>query len=153
MLVVDPAEKVAQRSAISPLPIVLTPKEYDEVLLAADRHRRAAKPDARSYALVYLLLSTGIKEKRDIGTPARTYRVGCPQRTADLHQVSDSCRIVTKRESWLCPRTGSPPTRSILPSTSEARRKRGMDNPEEKLFPGRRGGWSTCSRTSAKKPG
>jgi len=66
-LVVDPAEKVAQRSAISPIPTVLTPKEYDEVLLAADRHRRAAKPDARPYALVYLLLTTGIKKSETLG--------------------------------------------------------------------------------------
>jgi integrase/recombinase XerD len=67
VLVVDPAEKVAQRSAISPLPTVLTPKEYDEVLLAADRHRRGAKPDARPYALVYLLLTTGIKKSETLG--------------------------------------------------------------------------------------
>jgi integrase/recombinase XerD len=67
VLVVDPAEKVAQRSAISPLPIVLTPKEYDEVLLIADRHRRGAKPDARPYALVYLLLTTGIKKSETLG--------------------------------------------------------------------------------------
>jgi len=67
VLVVDPAEKVAQRSAISPIPAVLTPKEYDEVLLAADRHRRAAKPDARSYTLVYLLLTTGIKKSETLG--------------------------------------------------------------------------------------
>jgi site-specific recombinase XerD len=66
-LVVDPAEKVAQRSAISPLPTVLTPKEYDEVLLVADRHRRAQKPDARPYALVYLLLTTGIKKSETLG--------------------------------------------------------------------------------------
>ena len=32
VLIVDPAEKVAQRSAISPLPTVLTPGEYDAVL-------------------------------------------------------------------------------------------------------------------------
>jgi len=67
VLVVDPAEKVAQRSAISPIPTVLTPKEYDEVLLAADRHRRGAKPDARPYALVYLLLTTGIKKSETLG--------------------------------------------------------------------------------------
>jgi site-specific recombinase XerD len=67
VLVVDPAEKVAQRSAISPLPTVLTPKEYDDILLAADRHRRAAKPDARPYALVYLLLTTGIKKSETLG--------------------------------------------------------------------------------------
>src|SRR5512145_391964 len=54
VLVVDPAEKVAQRSAISPLPTVLTPKEVEAALLAADRHRRDRKPDARPYALVYL---------------------------------------------------------------------------------------------------
>ena len=67
VLVVDPAEKVAQRSAISPIPTVLTSKEYDEVLLAADRHRRASKPDARSYTLVYLLLTTGIKKSETLG--------------------------------------------------------------------------------------
>jgi len=67
VLVVDPAEKVAARSAISPLPIVLTPSEYDEVLLVADRHRRAEKPDARYYALIYLLLTTGIKKSETLG--------------------------------------------------------------------------------------
>jgi len=67
VLVVDPAEKVPQRSAISPLPVVLTPKEYDEILLVADRHRRAAKPDARYYTLTYLLLTTGIKKSEALG--------------------------------------------------------------------------------------
>ena len=67
VLVVDPAEKVAQRSAISPLPQVLTPEEYDAALLAADRHRRGPKPDARPYALVYLLLTTGIKKSETLG--------------------------------------------------------------------------------------
>jgi site-specific recombinase XerD len=67
VLAVDPAEKVAQRSAISPLPTVLTPDEQDAALLAADRHRRDRKPDARSYALVYLLLTTGIKKSETLG--------------------------------------------------------------------------------------
>ena len=67
VLIVDPAEKVAQRSAISPLPTVLTPKEVEDALLAADRHRRGAKPDARPYALVYLLLTTGIKKSETLG--------------------------------------------------------------------------------------
>ncbi|HEY5729264.1 MAG TPA: site-specific integrase [Anaerolineales bacterium] len=67
VLTINPAEKVAARSAISPLPTVLTPKEYDEVLLVADRHRRGEKPDARYYALVYLLLSTGIKKSETLG--------------------------------------------------------------------------------------
>ncbi len=67
VLTVDPAEKVAQRSAISPLPTVLTRDEYDAVLLAADRHRRDHKPDARPYTLVYLLLTTGIKKSETLG--------------------------------------------------------------------------------------
>ena len=66
-LTIDPAEKVAQRSAISPLPQVLTEDEYEAVLLAADRHRRNAKADARYYTLVHLLLSTGIKKSECLG--------------------------------------------------------------------------------------
>ena len=66
-LTIDPAEKVLQRSAISPLPQVLTDAEYEDVLLAADRHRRKEKPDARYYTLVYLLLTTGIKKSECLG--------------------------------------------------------------------------------------
>jgi site-specific recombinase XerD len=66
-LVIDPAEKVLQRSAISPLPQVLNNDEYEAVLLAADRLRRNKKPDARSYALLYLLLTTGIKKSECLG--------------------------------------------------------------------------------------
>lgn len=62
VLSIDPAEKVMQRSAISPLPQVLTNEEYDSVLLAADRHRRDKKPDARPFTLAYLLLTTAIKK-------------------------------------------------------------------------------------------
>jgi len=66
-LVTDPAEKVLQRSAISPLPQVLTEDEADSALLAADRHRREQKADARPYTLLYLLLSTGIKKSECLG--------------------------------------------------------------------------------------
>ena len=66
-LTLDPAEKVLQRSAISPLPQVLTMEEQETVLLAADRHRRDRKPDARPYALVALLLDTGIKKSECLG--------------------------------------------------------------------------------------
>lgn len=66
-LTLDPAEKVLQRSAISPLPQVLTEDEYEAVLLAADRNRREKKPDARPYALVSLILSTGIKKSECLG--------------------------------------------------------------------------------------
>jgi integrase/recombinase XerD len=66
-LSIDPAVKVLQRSAISPLPQVLTQDEYEAVLLTADRHRRETKPDARFYTLVYLLLTTGIKKSECLG--------------------------------------------------------------------------------------
>ena len=66
-LVIDPAEKVLQRSAISPVPQVLTESEYEAVLLAADRHRRETKADARPYTLVYLLLITAIKKSECLG--------------------------------------------------------------------------------------
>jgi len=64
---IDPAEKVAQKSAVSPLPQILTEEEEQAALLAADRYRRKAKPDARPYALLRLLLSTGIKKSECLG--------------------------------------------------------------------------------------
>lgn len=66
-LSIDPAEKVLQRSAISPLPQVLTDEEYEAVMLAADRLRRSKKPDARPYTLVALLLQTAIKKSECLG--------------------------------------------------------------------------------------
>lgn len=62
VLPADPAEKVVQHSVISPLPEVLTPEEELKVLEAADHHRHDKKPDARPYALLSLLLGTGIKK-------------------------------------------------------------------------------------------
>jgi site-specific recombinase XerD len=68
VLIIDPAEKVPQRTVISPLPVVLTPEEGEWVLDVADRQRRAAKPDARTYALVSLLLHTSIKKGECLAT-------------------------------------------------------------------------------------
>ncbi len=62
VLLVDPAEKVLQKSVISPQPVVLTPEEIQQVLKIANAHRRGSKPDARYYALVSLLLGTGLKK-------------------------------------------------------------------------------------------
>jgi integrase/recombinase XerD len=67
VLALDPAEKVLQRSAVSPLPQVLTEDEVQMTLLAADRHRRDRKPDARPYTLLHLLLSTAIKKSECLG--------------------------------------------------------------------------------------
>ncbi|HUI89136.1 MAG TPA: site-specific integrase [Anaerolineales bacterium] len=67
VLIVDPAEKVVQHSVISPLPQVLTEEEVNDVLAAADRHRRAEEPDARPFTLIHLLLITGIKKSECLG--------------------------------------------------------------------------------------
>lgn len=62
VLLTDPAEKVAQISVISPLPVVLTLEEVELVMDAADAHRLSAKPDARYSTLFSLLINTGIKK-------------------------------------------------------------------------------------------
>lgn len=59
---IDPAEKVVQKSVISPLPIILTVEEIELVLQIASQYRTASKPDARFYTLLKLLLETGIKK-------------------------------------------------------------------------------------------
>jgi len=62
VLLVDPAEKIPQKTVISPLPVVLTEDETGAVLEAARQYRIAEKKDTRYYTLVSLLLSTGIKK-------------------------------------------------------------------------------------------
>jgi integrase/recombinase XerD len=62
VILIDPAEKVLQKSVLSPLPQTLTPGEVEAVLDAASLHRSGPKPDARPLALVALLLHTGIKK-------------------------------------------------------------------------------------------
>jgi integrase/recombinase XerD len=124
VLVVDPAEKVAQRSAISPIPTVLTPKEVDDVLLAADRFRRAEKPDARSYALVYLLLTTGIKKSETLGINLEHLELDAPTGPQVFIKYASPAnrykeRKLTLPEDW-------------LPAFEEYR---AQYHPEEKLFP------------------
>jgi len=61
-ILVNPAEKVVQKSVRSPLPSVMYPDEMLAALEAANRYRRSEKPDARYYVLLKLLLDTGIKK-------------------------------------------------------------------------------------------
>lgn len=62
VILVDPAEKVVQKSVISPLPTVLTPEEVEVIIEIADRFRKGENADTRYYTLVTLLLATGIKK-------------------------------------------------------------------------------------------
>lgn len=66
VLLIDPAEKVVQRSVISPLPAVLTPAEAQAVRQVADSRRRGKKPDSRYFALLELLLHTGVKKSETL---------------------------------------------------------------------------------------
>ncbi len=61
-ILVDPAEKVIQKSVRSPLPAVMTPEEMDAALKAAEAYQTAEKSDLRYYVLLKLLLDTGIKK-------------------------------------------------------------------------------------------
>ncbi|MFN2237677.1 MAG: tyrosine-type recombinase/integrase, partial [Anaerolineales bacterium] len=56
------AEKVVQKSVISPLPTVLTPEEVEIIIDTADQFRKGENADTRYYTLVTLLLATGIKK-------------------------------------------------------------------------------------------
>lgn len=67
VITVNPAEKVLQKSVISPLPDVLTRAEIKLLNQTAMDLRKAAKPDARSYALFQLLMETGIKKGECLG--------------------------------------------------------------------------------------
>lgn len=62
VLVIDPAERVVQRSVISPLSVVLTPDEVQAVLKVAQDHRTRQPADSRYFALFVLLIHTGIKK-------------------------------------------------------------------------------------------
>lgn len=76
---IDPAEKVVQRSVISPLPEVLTQQEVETLVALADEHRSADPPDARDYTLLVLLLSTGIKKGECLGINVNHLDLEAPQ--------------------------------------------------------------------------
>lgn len=67
VLLIDPAEKVPNRSVLAPLPTVLTEKERLLVLDTANKHRLDKKPDARPSCLLSLLLTTGVKKSELLG--------------------------------------------------------------------------------------
>ena len=69
VILVDPADKLVQKSVTSPLPIVLTHPEVKSALKTAESFRDSEEPDARPYTLLKLLLETAIKkgECRNIG--------------------------------------------------------------------------------------
>jgi integrase/recombinase XerD len=135
VLLVDPAEKVAQRSAISPLPIVLTPDEYDAVLLAADRHRRGSKPDARPYTLVYLLLTTGIKKSETLGLKLEHIELETPNGPQIFVRYASPTNRYKERKLTL-PDDWIPAYNEYLAQYKRSTPQSGsVDHPEEQVFP------------------
>jgi integrase/recombinase XerD len=106
VILVDPAERVVQHSVVSPIPQVLTPDEVEAVLAVAEKYRRAQPPDARYYALLALLLHTGIKKSECLaispnhvdleapGGPLLFVRYASPQ-----HRYKE--RKIALPESWV----------------------------------------------------
>lgn len=62
VIAVDPAEKLVQKTVVSPLPTVLTTQEVQTALDAADSIRSSANPDPRPYTLLRLVLETALKK-------------------------------------------------------------------------------------------
>ncbi len=58
----NPAEKIVQKTVISPLPTVLTRQESLKALEAADAMRTSANADPRPYTLLLLVLETAMKK-------------------------------------------------------------------------------------------
>lgn len=106
VLLIDPAEKVPQKSVISPLPVVLTPEERQAVLDAAGQHRSAPKPDARYYALVALLLHTGIKKGECLALSPNHVELEAPSSPLIFVRYTDPKyrykeRKISLPESWV----------------------------------------------------
>ncbi len=131
VLLVDPAEKVAQRSAISPLPVVLTSDEYEAALLAADRHRRGAKPDARPYTLLYLLLTTGIKKSETLGLKLEHVELDTPNGPQIFIRYASPANRYKERKLAL-PDDWIPAYNEYL---VQYKRSSPMDHPAEQVFP------------------
>ncbi len=67
VLLIDPAEKVLQKSVVSPLPTVLTAAEVEAALKAARDYWEKPPHDPRHLALFDLLINTGIKKSETLG--------------------------------------------------------------------------------------
>ncbi|UCH59188.1 MAG: site-specific integrase [Anaerolineales bacterium] len=106
VLLVDPGEKVVQRSVISPLPEVLSADEIQAVLETADSHRKGSKPDARNYVLVRLLIDTGIKKGECLGIGLNHIDLENPQgATLFIRYASPSYRYKERKipltDDWI----------------------------------------------------
>jgi integrase/recombinase XerD len=106
VLMIDPAEKVVNRSVMSPLPTVLTEEEMQAALQAAESHRFDPKADARPYTLLHLLLSSGIKKSECLGIHLNHIDLEAPDGTlVFIRYASPSNRYKERKislpEDWI----------------------------------------------------
>jgi len=106
VVLINPAEKVIQKTVISPIPVVLTPDERDIVLQAANQYRTGDKPDARSYTLVALLFHTGIKKGECLAISPNHIELEAPDGPILFVRYSNPQyrykeRKITLPQSWL----------------------------------------------------
>lgn len=105
-ILADPAEKVVQKSVLSPLPDVLSVRETDLIYGVAERMRRANPPDARSHALFGLLQHSGIKKGECLTLTTKHVDVEAPggpllfvRYASPKHRYKE--RKIALPESWL----------------------------------------------------
>jgi site-specific recombinase XerD len=106
VLLVDPAEKVVQRSVISPLPVVLTPDEVADALQTARQFWQEKPGDTRYLALLDLLLNTGIKKNETLALKLNHIDLEAPEGpTLFVRYASPQHRYKERKiplpESWI----------------------------------------------------
>ena len=136
-LLIDPAEKVPQRSVISPLPVVLTEPETQVILDTAGKHRLAAKPDARPLALVELLLDHRDQERRMPGAQPEPPGAGSAGRRHPIRALRQPAKPLQGTQDRPDRIAGSRSTTNTPPNTTS---KTGCS-------PGRSAAWNICWKT------
>jgi integrase/recombinase XerD len=106
VLLIDPAERIIQRSVISPPPVVLTPKETETALKVAEDFWKSPPGDTRYFALFDLLLHTGIKKSETLALRLNHIDLEAPEGpilfvryASPQHRYKE--RKIALPESWL----------------------------------------------------
>lgn len=122
---VDPAATIAHRPVSTPLPLVLSDAQVENVLAVAQSLRTGDKPDARPYLLVRLLLDTGIKKSECMNVRLQDLSVSDLNRAAVNIRATDA-RYARYKERRL----------ALRPETARALLEyRQQYQPKEMLFP------------------
>lgn len=75
----NPAEKIVQKTVLSPLPATLTREECLRAMETANAMRTAAAPDPRPFTLLVLVLETALKKGEVLGLMANHLELDSPE--------------------------------------------------------------------------